>query len=124
MDPGLMTRSVEIPGLIDSSWGGTAEQPVWTVRMDPALQEGAVLLLDLWRPAGPSKRGKASSSSDERPAGESTRRFPRLEPLGSRALLGTARFTTAGPLDGPARASLGHGIPERRELRQIVGGVT
>ena len=51
MDPGLMTRSVEIPGLIDSSWGGTVERPVWTARMDPPLQEGAVLLLDLWRPA-------------------------------------------------------------------------
>jgi len=82
MDPGLMTRSVEIPGLIDSSWGGTAERPIWTARMDPPLQEGAVLLLELWRPVQPSKGGKATNSSDDRPAGESTRRFPRLEPLG------------------------------------------
>jgi len=82
MDPELMTRSVEIPGLIDSSWGGTAERPIWTARMDPPLQEGAVLLLDLWRPAQPLKAGRPSGSSDDRTAGESTRRFPRLEPLG------------------------------------------
>ena len=100
MDPGLMTRSVEIPGLIDSSWGGTAERPIWTARMDPPLQEGAVLLLDLWRPVQPSKGGKTSSSSDDRPAGESTRRFPRLEPLGVERYLGVLGLRRPGHWTG------------------------
>ena len=82
MDPELMTRTAEIPGLIDSSWGGTAERPIWTARMDPPLQEGSVLILDLWRPARPLKAGNASIPTGDRPAGESLRQFPRLEPLG------------------------------------------
>ncbi|MBV8126359.1 MAG: hypothetical protein JO114_01695 [Planctomycetaceae bacterium] len=100
MDPGLMTRSVEIPGLIDSCWGGTAERPIWTARMDPPLQEGAVLSLDLWRPVQPSKGGKTSSSSDDRFAGESTRRFPRLEPLGVERYLGVLGLRRPGHWTG------------------------
>ena len=82
MDPGLMFRSVEIPGLIDSSWGGTAERPIWTVRMDPPLQENALLLLDLWRPAGPRRAAsRVAPRMNDRPA---NRRggCPRFEPLG------------------------------------------
>ncbi len=82
MEPGLMTRSVDIPGLIDSSWEGTAERTIWTCRMDPPLQDGAVLLLDLWRPLRLPDAGKSSGSQDDRTARESTRRFPRIEPLG------------------------------------------
>ena len=82
MDAGLMTRSVEIPGLVDSSWGGTAEQPIWTARMAPPLQEGGVLLLDLWRPIQPPKAGKAGGSLADRAADDTTRKFPRIEPLG------------------------------------------
>jgi len=82
MDPGLIPRSVEIPGLIDSFWGGTVDQPVWTARMDPPLEEGALFKLELWRPAQPAKGGKTSKSADDRRAGELARRFPRLEPLG------------------------------------------
>ena len=94
MDPELMIRSVDIPGLIDSSWAGTSEKPIWTARMDPPLQEGAVMALDLWRPAAPSKGGKGSRSKDDLPAAESTRRFPPIEPLGVErysGLLGSRR---------------------------------
>ncbi len=77
MAPGLMTRSATIPGLIDSSWGGTAERPIWTVRMDPPLQPGSALTLDLWRPVPLTKTGKSSDLPDDRRTIESERRFPR-----------------------------------------------
>ena len=105
--PGIASRQVYLPGnaaaSLDSEFsdGSRAHDPVGrdsgidrfllgrnrrTTDLDraadPPLQAGAVLWLDLWRPVQPSKGGKTNSSSDDRFAGESTRRFPRLEPLG------------------------------------------
>ncbi len=82
VDPGLMVRSAAIPGLIDASWDGTAERPVWTARLDPPLKDGDVLMLDLWRPVSPPAAEEARTAPADRPAGESVRRFPYLEPTG------------------------------------------
>ncbi|WP_165073947.1 hypothetical protein [Paludisphaera rhizosphaerae] len=71
LEPGLVPRSVQIPGLVDSSWGGTPQNPEWIARIDPPITERTTVALDFWRPL----RGGD-------PGGAATRRFPRVEPLG------------------------------------------
>jgi hypothetical protein len=94
MDPGLIPRSIGIPGMIGASWGGTDLDPVWTARMDPPIQDGIQIVLDMWRPhaPGPAKDSHAPPAAAGR--GEPARRFPLLEPVevdGYTGLLGVRR---------------------------------
>jgi hypothetical protein len=81
LDPGLIPRSIQIPGMIAEAWSGTAVQPVWTARIDPPLPEGTTIELHLWRPFDPGNRGKEGAADGSRQNGSTGRRFPRLEPL-------------------------------------------
>jgi hypothetical protein len=84
LEPGMLARSVSVPGLVDSSWANVDGQPVWTGQVDPPLSEGSVVQLDLWRPC-------LSSPREEKPGAgggqgvvaddEFTRRLPRVTPL-------------------------------------------
>ena len=74
LEPGLVPRSVQIPGLVDASWGGTAQNPEWIAHVDPPLPDRSTIVLDFWRPLG---RGAAAGEP-----GAVVRRFPRVEPLG------------------------------------------
>ncbi|WP_337174201.1 hypothetical protein [Paludisphaera sp.] len=74
LEPGLVPRAVDIPGLVDTTWGGTPENPEWIAHVDPPLPERATISLDFWRPL-----------DRVAPAGEpgsAALRFPRVEPLG------------------------------------------
>ncbi|MDG3005745.1 hypothetical protein [Paludisphaera mucosa] len=74
LEPGLVPRSVQIPGLVDASWGGTPQNPEWIARVDPPLPDRTTIFLDFWRPL----RGEGGADV----AGPLVRRFPRVEPLG------------------------------------------
>lgn len=74
LEPGLIPRSVQIPGLVDSSWGGTPQNPEWIAHVDPPLPDRATIFLDFWRPLG----GDAPAGG----AGATVRRFPMVEPRG------------------------------------------
>jgi len=73
LEPGLLPRSVQIPGLVDASWGGTEQKPEWVARVDPPLPDRTTIFLDFWRP----RRDGATTAGD----GPVARRFPRIEPL-------------------------------------------
>jgi hypothetical protein len=81
LDPGLIPRSMQIPGMIAGAWSGTAEQPVWTARIDPPLQEGSTIELQLWRPLDAGNKRKSGTSEGGRQNGSAWRRFPHIEPL-------------------------------------------
>ncbi|WP_165243950.1 hypothetical protein [Paludisphaera soli] len=74
LEPGLVPRSVQIPGLVDASWAGTDQNPEWIARVDPPLPDRTTVFLDFWRPL----RTDAAAGIE----GPTARRFPRLEPLG------------------------------------------
>jgi hypothetical protein len=107
IDPGLKTRSLEIPGLINFSWAGTVERPILTTRMDPPLQDGAILALDLWRPAALSKGDQRRKFSEDPPPGETTRRFPGIEPLGVERYSGLLGLRRPGYWTGRLQAPMG-----------------
>ncbi len=74
LEPGLIPRAVNVPGLVDATWGGTAQNPEWIAHVDPPLSERATIRLDFWRPLA---KGAAVGET-----GAVVRRFPRVEPLG------------------------------------------
>jgi len=79
LEPGLTPRAIQVPGLVDSTWGGTPQNPEWIARVDPPIQRRTTIELDFWRPlqggaVQPAEPGAASGTF--RP------RFPRVEPLG------------------------------------------
>ncbi|AMV37126.1 hypothetical protein [Planctomyces sp. SH-PL62] len=74
LEPGLIPRSVQIPGLVDASWGGTPQNPEWVARVDPPLPDRTTIFLDFWRPL----RGEGGTEAP----GPVARRFPRVEPMG------------------------------------------
>src|SRR5262249_45309621 len=67
--PGWLVRQANAPGVLDASWEGTAERPIWTARIEPPLPQGESIELELWRPYPGSSR-------------DDDREIPRLEPLG------------------------------------------
>ena len=81
MDPGLIFRSIQIPGLISSSWGGSDNEPIWTANIDPPLQEGTTIALGLWRPLELVRGKKEDVNARRRLADLSVRKLPRIEPL-------------------------------------------
>jgi hypothetical protein len=93
LEPGLIPRKVSIPGLIQPSWGGDSTQPTWTMQFDPPLADGAQFVIEAWRPLAIGK-GRASDTEPVRLIVETTRRCPRLEPVGldrHNSLLGVRR---------------------------------
>jgi hypothetical protein len=83
VDPGLVPRAINIPGIVSTSWSGNKEQPLLTAWMDPPLQDGAMIELDVWRPAAshaavPPANITGSSIEGER----SPRLLPLVEPIG------------------------------------------
>ena len=109
MEPGLIPRAIEVPGLVDSSWGGTPQNPKWIATVDPPLQDGTTVTLDFWRPL--------QSGEPVDPTGAITRRFPRMEPLGVDREVGLLAARQAEPLDRPARTDPRRRAAQRRELR-------
>lgn len=79
LDPGLAPRSIQVPGLVDSTWGGTPENPEWIARVDPPIQDRTTIELDFWRPlqGGPAEPAEPGATS-----GSLRLRFPRVEPRG------------------------------------------
>lgn len=55
IEPGLILRKIEIPGIIDQAREGTPEEPIIAVRIDPPLDDGAEIALEAWRPTGPEE---------------------------------------------------------------------
>ena len=79
MSPGLVVRSCTIPGRVDASWRGSADQPEWVASVEPPLPDGTTIQLEFWRPA--------SFATD---TGE--RSFPRIEPLDVQRASGLLAF--------------------------------
>ena len=98
LEPGLVLRSVAIPGLIDSGRQGTAEAPEWVAHVDPPLPSGGTVVLEFWRglPEGPGH------SEDE-----ARRTVPRVEPLGVERYTGALGFRK--PADWSGRIGNGAG---------------
>ncbi|APW64015.1 hypothetical protein [Paludisphaera borealis] len=80
MEPGLIPREIQVPGLVDSSWGGTPQNPEWIARVDPPIQDRTTVVLDFWRPLQATTASRPGEPVD--PSGAITRRFPKMEPLG------------------------------------------
>jgi hypothetical protein len=83
VDPGLVPRAINIPGMVSASWTGSKEKPLLTAWMDPPLQDGATIALDVWRPAPshpPVSPANITTSSIE--GEQSPRRLPLVEPIG------------------------------------------
>ena len=79
LDPGLTPRAVQVPGLVDSTWGGTPQNPEWIARVDPPIQDRTTIELDFWRPL---HGGSVESAESDTSPGGLRLRFPRVEPLG------------------------------------------
>lgn len=79
LEPGLTPRSIQIPGLVDTAWGGTPQNPEWIARVDPPLQDRTTIAVDFWRPL---QGGAAEPAAEGDLPGAIRRRFPRVEPLG------------------------------------------
>ena len=67
---GVIVRSWTIPGEVDTTIDGSAENPEWVARIHPPLPDGAVISIDSWRP----------STVDVKE--NSTRTSPILDPTG------------------------------------------
>ena len=108
MDPGLIVRSARIPGMITGAWSGTADQPVWTVRLDPPLPEGAHDRARPLAPAGAARPARPSGPPGDSSSRRAARRFPLLEPLQAErftSLLGVRRPSHwTGRLEAPTGA--------------------
>jgi hypothetical protein len=81
---GVLVRESAIPGTVDVSCEGSADQPTWVARVSPPLPDGATVHLDLWRPRDDVPTSKAG--------GEEVRRFPRVEPLQAERFSGSLAF--------------------------------
>jgi hypothetical protein len=81
MDPGLILRSILIPGYVSGSWSGNDAEPVWTAKIDPPLSEGAIIELDLWRPLAADKLSGKEGPAVGGAVAPSVRRLPQIEPV-------------------------------------------
>lgn len=86
LDPGLVVLSATVPGLVDTSWQGAKDHPEWVAQVDPAIADGSMIELVLWRPAETAPV-KVAGGIDE-----TSRRLPRLEPLDVESYVGTVAF--------------------------------
>jgi hypothetical protein len=84
MEAGLRARSVSVPGLVASAWENVDGQAVWTGRVDPPIEDGSVIELELWRPLPPRPERADGGAGEPRPVAndDSARRFPFLAPVG------------------------------------------
>ena len=83
VDPGLIPRAINIPGMVTASWSGSKEKTLLTAWMDPPLQDGATIALDVWRPAASDGAVPPADIRAHSPDGEqSPRRLPLVEPVG------------------------------------------
>jgi hypothetical protein len=78
VEPGVLVRAGDLPGMVDAGWVGSDESPEWVASFDPPLADGATVPLEFWRPAGP-----------EAPE---ARALPRIEPLGVERYSGMLAF--------------------------------
>ena len=79
LEPGLIPRSIQVPGLVDTAWGGAPQNPEWIARVDPPIQDRTTIVVEFWRPL---QGGEAEPAESGAPPGAIRRRFPRVEPLG------------------------------------------
>ena len=109
MEPGLIPRAIEVPGLVDSSWGGTPQNPKWIATVDPPLQDGTTVTLDFWRPL--------QSGEPVDPTGADHATLPEDGAAGRRSRGRPVGGAQAEPLDRPARTDPRRRAAQRRELR-------
>ncbi|WP_074315495.1 hypothetical protein [Singulisphaera sp. GP187] len=83
LDPGLVVRSLAIPGQADASLQSTEKGVEWVAHINPPLPDGAAIRLEFWRP-----HPIGQELTDELP----TRTLPRIEPLGAETYSGAIGF--------------------------------
>jgi hypothetical protein len=87
-EPGLVLRSVSVTGPTTAFWEENAAKGEWVVQVDPPLSAGATISLDCWKPlSSPAVAGAGAGALANAPkagalAGVSSRRIPRLYPIG------------------------------------------
>ncbi len=94
LEPGTIVRSAVVPGLIDSTIGGSERAPEWIARIEPTNDHATPLTieLDLWRSAD------SSNSIDAQPIRK--RRTPLVEPLEIARFTGAIAFRRPGDWTG------------------------
>jgi hypothetical protein len=96
LESGLAVRSCAIPGLIDASRQGAAENPEWVAHVDPPLPDGSTVVLEFWRSAG---------ASDQ----DGYRTIPRIEPIGTERYAGVLAFRRPADWSGRLAPAPGSG---------------
>ena len=67
---GVLVRSWTIPGEVDTTLEGSADNPEWVARIRPPLPDGAVVSIDSWRPSAVDAEARSALA------------LPILEPAG------------------------------------------
>jgi hypothetical protein len=88
-EPGLILRSIQVPGSADAFWEENANRDEWTLHLDPPIPAGSTIALDCWRPLGASRPEGGKSSTITVAQGASVRELPRLQVVGVERYSGT-----------------------------------
>ena len=65
--PGLALRPITIPGLVDATWQGTDDRPLWEARLDPPLADGASIETGVLEAI--ARRSRHARSAEDRAPG-------------------------------------------------------
>ncbi len=94
LDPGLVVRSVSIPGQADAAIQTSEKGVEWVAHVSPPLPDGASIRIELWRPLV----RPATAENEEPPARSSAQD----RAVGGGQLLGSRRLPPAGRVGGAA----------------------
>ncbi|WP_406695457.1 hypothetical protein V5E97_30995 [Singulisphaera sp. Ch08] len=93
LDPGLVVRSIAIPGQADAGLIASEQGVEWVAHINPPLPDGASIRLEFWRPH------PIGHETEELPE----RTLPKIEPLGVETYSGAIGFRR--PADWAGRLS-------------------
>jgi hypothetical protein len=81
-EAGLVLRSAQVSGGAAVFWEENSTNDEWILHVDPPLQAGATISLDCWMPLSAPRGQGGQRPSTALAADVSTRRIPRVQPIG------------------------------------------